>query len=84
MAGRLLAVMGKEFRHIIRDPRSLAIIFLMPVLMTFLYGYAMNLDVKNIPLGVVDHDSTPESRELADTFLSSGQFSRITLNIFFR
>ncbi len=74
MAGRLLAVMGKEFRHIIRDPRSLAIIFLMPVIMTFLYGYAMNLDVKNIPFGVVDHDSTPESRELTDTFLSSGQF----------
>jgi ABC-2 type transport system permease protein len=74
MIGRLAAVMGKEFRHIIRDPRSLVIIFLMPIAMTFLYGYAMNLDVKNIPLGVVDHDRSPASRELLEDFLSSGQF----------
>ncbi len=74
MIGRLAAIMGKEFRHIIRDPRSLMIIFLMPIAMTFLYGYAMNLDVKNIPLGVVDHDRSPASRELLESFLSSGQF----------
>ena len=74
MIGRLAAIMGKEFRHIIRDPRSLVIIFLMPIAMTFLYGYAMNLDVKNIPLGVVDHDRSPASRELLESFLSSGQF----------
>jgi len=74
MFGRLAAVMGKEFRHIIRDPRSLVIIFLMPIVMTFLYGYAMNLDVRNIPFGVVDHDRSPASRELLETFLSSGQF----------
>jgi len=74
MFGRITAVMGKEFRHIVRDPRSLVIILLMPLLMTFLYGYAMNLDVKNIPLGIVDQDNTPESRELTEAFLSSGQF----------
>lgn len=74
MIGRLTAIMGKEFRHIIRDPRSLVIILLMPIAMTFLYGYAMNLDVKNIPLGVVDHDRSPASRELLENFLSSGQF----------
>ena len=74
MFGRITAVMGKEFRHIVRDPRSLVIILLMPLLMTFLYGYAMNMDVKNISLGIVDHDNTPESRELAEAFLSSGQF----------
>ena len=74
MFGRMAAIMGKEFLHIIRDPRSLVIIFLMPVVMTFLYGYAMNLDIENIPLGVVDHDATPGSRELIEGFLSSGQF----------
>ena len=74
MFGRIVAVMAKEFRHIVRDFRSLAIIFLMPVVMTFLYGYAMNLDIKNIPLGIVDADGTPESRELVEAFTSSGQF----------
>lgn len=74
MIGRIMAVMAKEFRHILRDPRSLAIIFLMPVVMTFLYGYAMSFDIKNIPLGIVDLDTTPESRELIEAFTSSGQF----------
>jgi len=72
--GRIAAVMAKEFRHIVRDSRSLMIIFLMPVVMTFLYGYAMNFDVRDIPLGVVDHDRTPVSRELTSSFLASGQF----------
>jgi len=74
MFGRIGAVMGKEFRHIVRDPRSLAIVLIMPIIMTFLYGYAINLDIKNIPLGLVDHDVSPESRQLAEAFLESGQF----------
>jgi ABC-2 type transport system permease protein len=74
MLGRIRAVMGKEFRHILRDPRSLAIILLMPLIMTFLYGYAINLDIRNIPLGVVDYDRTPASRELVEAFEASGQF----------
>lgn len=74
MIGRILAVMGKEFRHIVRDPRSLLIIFLMPILMTFLYGFAINLDIRDIPLGVVDDDRGPAARELVDAFVSSGQF----------
>ncbi len=74
MFGRIAAVMGKELHHILRDPRSLTIIILMPIIMTFLYGHAMNLDVKNIRLGAVDHDVTPESRELLASFTASGQF----------
>ncbi|MFO7768359.1 MAG: ABC transporter permease [bacterium] len=74
MTGRIRAVMGKEFRHILRDPRSLAIIFLMPVVMTFLYGYAINLDIKDIGLGVADLDRSTESRALTESFTASGQF----------
>ena len=74
MIGRIMAVMAKEFRHILRDPRSLAIILLMPILMTFLYGYAINLDIRNIPLGVVDYDRSPASRLLIEAFPASGQF----------
>jgi len=64
----------KEIRHILRDPRSLTIALLMPILMTLLYGYAINLDIKNIRLAVIDYDRTIESRELAGRFYNSGYF----------
>ena len=67
-------IIGKEFRHILRDPKSLAIAMLMPVLMTLLYGYAVNLDTKNIRLAVVDEDRSVHSRELAASFFQSGYF----------
>ena len=66
----------KEFRHILRDPRSLGIAILMPVLMTFLYGYAINLDIKNIKLAFLDFDRSSESRALAERFFNSGYFLR--------
>jgi ABC-2 type transport system permease protein len=64
----------KEVRHILRDPRSLMIAILMPILMTLLYGYAINLDVKNIKLAIADYDNTVESRDLASRFYNSGYF----------
>jgi ABC-2 type transport system permease protein len=64
----------KEVRHILRDPRSLIIAILMPMLMTLLYGYAVNLDIKNIKLAVIDLDHSPESRTLAEKFYHSGYF----------
>jgi ABC-2 type transport system permease protein len=67
-------IVAKEIRHILRDPKSLAIVVLMPLLQTLLYGYAVNLDARNIRLAVVDRDRTPASRELSDSFLHSGYF----------
>lgn len=64
----------KEIKHIIRDPRSLIISMLMPIVMTFLYGYAINLDIKNIKLAVVDYDKSSESREFIESFYTSGYF----------
>jgi len=64
----------KEVRHILRDPRSLMIAILMPILMTLLYGYAINLEVKDIKIAVLDYDNTRESRELANRFYNSGYF----------
>jgi ABC-2 type transport system permease protein len=70
----------KEVRHILRDQRSLIIAILMPILMTFLYGYAINLDVKNIKIAILDFDNTTESRELASRFYNSGYFQRPVTN----
>jgi len=72
---RLKFIAIKEFYHILRDPKSLLIVFLMPVMMTFLYGYAINMDVENVILAVIDKDQTPESRELTEHFYSSTYFS---------
>lgn len=65
----------KEFHHILRDPRSLAIAIAMPILMTFLYGYAINLDIENIVFAVADFDQTSESRSLTERFYQSTYFS---------
>jgi len=74
MIKRLLPLIRKEFIHLIRDPRSLALMFLLPVFLLILYGYAINFDVKNVPLGVLDQDRSAASREFIDKFTKSGSF----------
>lgn len=76
---RIKFIAIKEVRHILRDPRSLLIAILMPILMTLIYGYAINLDIKNIKLAVLDFDLTSESRELIDRFYHSGYFVRASV-----
>jgi ABC-2 type transport system permease protein len=66
----------KEVRHLLRDTRSLMIAILMPIMMTLLYGYAINLDIKDIKLAVLDYDRTRESRDLVTRFYNSGYFTR--------
>jgi ABC-2 type transport system permease protein len=73
--GKLRFLIVKEFRHILRDPRSLTIAILMPIMMTLLYGYAINLDIKNIRLAVLDYDRSLASRELTGRFYHSGYFT---------
>ena len=55
---RLTAVIKKEFIHIFRDTRSLAMAFLMPVILLFIFGYGITLDIKSINMGVYDLDKT--------------------------
>ncbi|MFH1374287.1 MAG: ABC transporter permease [bacterium] len=71
---RLRFIARKEFYHILRDPRSLTIVLLMPVMMTFLYGYAVNMDIEEVVLSVVDHDRTGASADLIRCFYSSTSF----------
>jgi len=73
---RVRCIALKEVRHILRDPRSLTIAIGLPVLMTLLFGYAINLDIKNIRLAMIDFDRTAESRDLASRFYNSGYFVR--------
>jgi ABC-2 type transport system permease protein len=75
MGSRLLPIMRKEFIHIIRDPRTLVAMFVMPLMQLILLGYAATSDVRNIPLAVFDQDRSPQSRHLVESFVQSGQFS---------
>ncbi|MGD0201941.1 MAG: ABC transporter permease [Bryobacteraceae bacterium] len=71
---RTRAMMHKEFLHIVRDKRSLAMALAVPLLMLMLFGYALTLDVDRIPTLVYDSDHTPESRELVSRFEGSRYF----------
>ncbi|MBX0329315.1 ABC transporter permease [Oscillochloris sp. ZM17-4] len=75
MGSHLLPIIRKEFIHIIRDPRTLAVMFVMPLMQLILLGYAASSDVRNVPLAVYDQSRTPQSRALVEAFVASGQFA---------
>lgn len=70
-------VIKKEFIHILRDPKSLTVIFVMPVLMIFIYGYAISFDMDNIKLGVLDYSKSEISREFVKSFLQNKYFKLV-------
>ena len=72
---RLLAMARKEWIQVRRDPRSMALAFLVPLFMLLFFGYAITWDIDDIPLTVVDRDRTAGSRELVEAFVSSGYFT---------
>ena len=55
---RIMALAQKEVIQILRDPRALALAFVLPMILLFLFGYAITLDIKNIPFGVLDYDKS--------------------------
>ncbi|MFI5279361.1 MAG: ABC transporter permease [Gemmatimonadales bacterium] len=75
--GRLLAIARKEILQIRRDPRSLAMAFVVPAAMIVFFGYIISFDVKDIKLAVTDQDRTQASRELVQAFEAAGRF-RVT------
>jgi ABC-2 type transport system permease protein len=71
----IATVVRKEFQQIRRDRRMLVIIFLSPIFQVLILGYAANMDVKNIALGVVDPDRSAAGRALVAEFTNSEYFS---------
>lgn len=71
---RMATMVRKEWLHIIRDPRTLGLVIIMPVIMLVLLGYAVSNDVEDIPLAVADLSHTDTSRLLVDKFTASGFF----------
>lgn len=75
MSSRIVPIIRKEFIHIRRDFRTLLIIFAMPVFMLLMYGYAINMEIQNIDLAVLDYSQSPMSRELVAAFQGSKFFT---------
>jgi ABC-2 type transport system permease protein len=71
---RLFAIIRKEAIHIRRDPRTLGLTFVMPLAMLLLLGYAVQSDVRYLPLAVWDQDRSAESRALLEAYLAPDYF----------
>jgi ABC-2 type transport system permease protein len=72
---RFRALIKKEMTHMLRDPRTLVFIFLMPIMQLVLLGFVNNTDIKNVPTVVFNQDNSRASRSLLDSFNSTGYFS---------
>jgi ABC-2 type transport system permease protein len=71
---RAWSIARKEFRHIIRDPFTLAWALGLPVLLILFFGYSIDFNVRDVHLATVDRDQTRASRELQQVFSGSGYF----------
>lgn len=71
---RIKAIAKKEFIHIFRDPRSLGMAIAIPMLLLILFGYALTLDVDNVPVAIWDQDKTQISQDYILDFKSSPYF----------
>jgi ABC-2 type transport system permease protein len=63
---RLASISRKEFHHILRDYQTLMVVLAMPVMMMFLYGYALNADARDIRVAVEMPSPTPEARAVVE------------------
>lgn len=70
-----LAVVRKEFTHIRREPRMLAFIFMGPLLFLLLFGYALRLQLENVPMAVWNEDpKSVLSMQIEDRLAATGYF----------
>ena len=73
-ARRVKALIIKESLQIVRDPSSIMIAFILPLILLFLFGYGVSLDARRVGLGVVMEDTAPEARRLAAAYQATPFF----------
>ena len=71
----LIPVCRKEFLHIIRDPGTLFFALLIPMLQLFLFGFAVDTNIRQVSTVVLDESHTQESRRLLESFAGSDVFA---------
>ncbi|MGE5432856.1 MAG: ABC transporter permease [Syntrophomonadaceae bacterium] len=77
MLNRILALSKKEVRQLSRDTRMLLIIFLFPILLLAIFGYAINFDVHHIKIAVYDRDKSEDTRAFTNALTSSSYFDLV-------
>jgi ABC-2 type transport system permease protein len=73
--GLFAALARKEINQLLRDKSLIILLFIPPILDLLIYGFALNPDVNNIKLGIVDYAQTYQSRELISAFTENDVFS---------
>jgi ABC-2 type transport system permease protein len=71
---RLISLIRKEFIQILRDPRTLVLILVIPIMQLFLLGYASTNDVRNVSLAVLDQDRGAQARQLMEAYRAADYF----------
>ena len=77
---RARAIFVKEFKHILRDPFTLIIALLLPLMIVLILGNSIEFNIRGIPMSISDMDMTQSSRKLAETFSSSDYFQMSELD----
>src|ERR1051326_8800685 len=67
-------MLPKEFKQLLRDPRSARMLFVGPLVQLVIFGYAVTTDVRHVRTLVADLDRTAQSRQLVDAITASGYF----------
>jgi len=80
MHNRIRPIINKELIHILRDPRSLTIIFILPTVMILLFGFAITFDIKDIKIAILDQDRSHASRQAVELFTNNKYF-KITADL---
>lgn len=73
----LYSFIRKEFRHILRDKRTLLIIFAMPVVLVILFGFAISTEIKDAEIAVLDNSQDELSAGIVNRLVSSGYFIKV-------
>lgn len=71
---RLRGLIRKEFIQIVRDPSSIAIAFVLPLVLLLIFGYGVSLDAKNVPVGIVVDQPSPQTSAFSGSFEQSPYF----------
>ncbi len=72
---RFTAFVIKEFRHLLRDPRTMVVLFAIPVIQLLLFGYVISTEIKNARIAVLDLSKDAMTQEIVNKLAATGYFT---------